>query len=211
MVLSLEIARSFFETFIKEYKYLAIFVSMALESASLPIPSEVIMPFAGILAKEGMLNGVAAFIVSLLGSGTGVMIDYAIGYLIGKDVLYKHLKFFHVTKQSMDSFDEWFNSNGGFAVFVIRLIPVIRGLVSFPAGISRMDIKKFLSYSFAGIFIWNLALMLFGYYLLSENISNLTNIFILLGIFALFLYIIYKIFMNKVISGKKKKHKQSNN
>ncbi|MCL4381113.1 MAG: DedA family protein [Candidatus Marsarchaeota archaeon] len=211
MILSIEMVKSFFEMFIKEYKYLAIFASMALESASLPIPSEVIMPFAGILAKEGMLNGVAAFIASLLGSSTGVMADYAIGYFIGKDVLYRHLKFFHVTKQGMDSFDEWFNSNGGFAVFIIRLIPVVRGLVSFPAGISRMSIRKFFSYSFAGIFIWNLALMLFGYYLLSEDISNLTNMFIVLGIFALFLYIIYKIFLNKVISSKKKKRGRGNN
>ncbi len=205
MIFSIETIKLFFESFIKQYTYIGLFISMTLESASLPIPSEVIMPFAGILAEQGLLNGYIAFIISLFGSLTGVLIDYIIGYFIGKDIFYKHLKFFHITRKKLDLFDEWFNENGEFAVFIVRLIPIIRGLISFPAGFSKMDLKKFILYSFAGIFIWNLLLMMFGFYLLSENISKLTNIFIILSIFALILYIIYKVFITKVMNKKYRK------
>src|SRR5580658_5821718 len=108
-------------TFIKTYGYIAIFVLMGLESSSLPIPSEVVLPLVGFFVAKGTLNFWLALLAAMLGSIVGSAIDYAIGYLIGKDIVYKHLKFFHIKKQSLDNFDRWFEKNGIAAIFLTRL------------------------------------------------------------------------------------------
>ncbi len=199
MIISIQLIRIIIENFIKNYGGIAIFFSMLLESASLPIPSEVIMPFAGILVKEGILkNFIVIFVFSVLGSLIGVLIDYYIAYFIEKDLVYKHLKWFHIKKETINTFNEWFNENGSFAVFFARLIPVVRGLISFPAGFSHMNLKKFVFYSFIGIFIWNLSLMLFGFYFLSQNIAHLYILLIIISLFMLLLYFIYRIFLIKI-------------
>ena len=125
---------AYINSLLSTYGYLGLFGMMALEGASLPIPSEVIVPIAGYLAAKGVFNFYIAALAILAGNMVGVVIDYVIGYFIGKDVVYKHLHLFHINKEKIDAFDSWFNRNGGFAVFVSRMIPVLRGLISFPAG-----------------------------------------------------------------------------
>jgi membrane protein DedA with SNARE-associated domain len=183
---------------IKSYGYFAIFILMAMESSSLPVPSEVILPLAGFFAAQGTLNFTIALIAGILGSIVGSLIDYAIGYYIGKDVVYKHLKFFHIKKESLDRFDVWFKKNGKAAIFFTRLIPIIRTFISFPAGFAKMKLKEFLAYSIAGIVIWDLVLMLFGYYLHSVADNSAVVALAAIGVFAIVLYVVYRVAMKRM-------------
>ncbi|HVC58269.1 MAG TPA: DedA family protein [Candidatus Acidoferrales bacterium] len=173
----------------KIYGYSALFGLMTLESSSIPVPSEVVLPLAGALSASGTFNFGIAFLVSIVASLVGLTIDYGIGYFVGKDVVYKHLQAFRIKKETLDSFDKWFTRNGGAAVFLSRLLPVLRTVMSFPAGFAGMSLKKFYGYSLAGIFIWNLVLMLFGYYLIKINSAVVTLTAI--GVLGVVLYAIY--------------------
>jgi len=184
------------QSLVTSYGYLAIFVLMVLESASLPIPSEIILPLSGYLAAKGSLAFYPAFAVAMLGAIVGMAIDYAIGYYIGKDIIYKHLQLFRIKKRSLDQFDAWFESNGIAAVFLSRLIPEVRALMSFPAGFAKMPLKEFFAYSIAGAAVWNIVLMLFGFYLLAVN--NAVIVMASIGIFAIALYAVYKIAMKRM-------------
>ncbi len=189
------ISYSSLASFVKGYGYLALFLLMAMESASLPIPSEIVLPLAGYLSAQGLLNPnpflamVLSIIVVTIASFVGMEINYFLAYFVGKDIIYRHLSTFRIKKGSLDSFDRWFSSNGAFAVFIARFIPEVRGLVSLVAGFAFMDQKKFILYSIAGMLIWNTILVMFGYYALST--SNLTVIFIEVAAFAIAMYALY--------------------
>lgn len=185
--------------FITLYGYIAIIVLMALESASLPIPSEVILPLAGHAVALGNLNFYLAVAASLIGTVIGITIDYWIAYLLEKKVVYKHLNTFHIKKPMLESFDAWFAKNGAFAVFISRVLPVVRGLISFPAGFAKMSLKDFYIYSLAGSLVWNVALILFGYWALS--IANVQLLFAVVALFAIVLYAIYKIGLKHIRKG----------
>ncbi len=184
------------QSLVANYGYLAIFVLMVLESVSLPVPSEVLLPLSGYLAAKGSLSFWPIFVVVMLGAFVGNAIAYAIGYYIGKDVIYKHLQLFRIKKKTLDQFDKWFESNGFAAVFLSRLVPEVRALMSFPAGFAEMPLKEFFFYSMAGAAIWNLVLMLFGFYLLSADSAVIVMASI--GVFAIALYVIYKVAMKKM-------------
>jgi membrane protein DedA with SNARE-associated domain len=176
-------------SFIASHTYLGVFALMALESASLPIPSEVVLPAIGYLAATGAVNFYLAFAAAVIGSMVGIAIDYYVAYFVGKDVVYRHLQSFHIKKSTLDAFDNWFARNGSFAVFISRLIPIVRGLISFPAGFAQMPQKKFYLYSFLGTAIWDITLMLFGYYALDT--ANITVMFVAVAAFGIVLYAIY--------------------
>ncbi len=178
------------------YGYLAVFGLMLLEGSSLPVPSEVVMPLAGLLAQKGIFNFYIALFAGLMGSIGGLIIDYYIGYFLGKDVVYKHLRLFHIRQESLDNFDEWFTRNGTAAVFISRLIPVLRTFMSFPAGFARMNAKKFFAYSIAGTFIWDVVLMAFGYYFLSA--TNAVYVLFAIAVFAIMVYLIYHMAIRKL-------------
>ncbi len=183
-------------SFIQSQGYFAILVLMTLEGSSLPIPSEIVIPAAGYFAAQGLLNPFIAFAMVLLGSIFGLAIDYGIGFFIGKEVIYRHLRLFRVKKETLEGFDSWFARNGAFAVFVTRFIPEVRALMSFPAGFARMPLKKFFFWSILGNIIWGSALFAFGYYLLSVNSIVLAMAGI--GIFGIVLYLVYRLFMRKM-------------
>ncbi len=187
--------------YIQAYGYAAIFGLMALEGSSLPVPSEVVMPLAGYFAAKGTISFAWALLAGLLGSIVGLAVDYYIAYFVGKDVVYKHLKAFHIKKESLDNFDNWFERNGVAAIFLTRLVPVIRTLVSFPAGFARMNAKKFFGYSILGSLIWDAVLMAFGFYALSAN--DATIVLASTGIFALALYLVYHITTKRMRKSKK--------
>jgi len=182
--------------FIKSYGYAAIFVLMGLESSSLPVPSEVVLPLVGYFAAKGILNFYLALAIAVLGSIVGSLIDYVIGYYIGKDIVYKHLSFFHIKKESLDNFDAWFEKNGVAAIFLTRLVPVVRTFINFPAGFAKMSLKEFLAYSILGMLIWDVVLMVFGFYLLSVN--NAVVVLGSIGVFAIALYVVYKLAMKRM-------------
>jgi len=174
---------------IKSYGYTAVFILMAMESSTLPIPSEVVLPLAGLFAAKGALNVYLVILVSMLGSVVGFSIDYYVGYYLGKDVVYRHLSFFHIKKKDLDEFSEWFDHNGSVAVFITRMVPVLRTVISFPAGFAKMPKKKFFLYSLLGAFIWTVVLVLFGFYFLAVN--NAVFVMEAIGVFAIVLYLIY--------------------
>ncbi len=183
-------------TFIQGYGYIALLILMSLEGTGLPVPSEVVIPAAGYFAAKGALNLWLAFIVVLIGNTIGMAIDYTIGYYLGKKVVYKHLKLFHVSQESLDAFDAWFNRNGAFAVFVSRMLPEIRALMSFPAGFARMGLKKFFFWSILGSAIWDGVLILFGYYLIST--SNFTILAVSIALFIIILYALVKYAIGRI-------------
>ncbi len=184
--------------FVQSYGYIAIFVLMAMESSTLPIPSEVVLPLAGLLAANRLLSFPIAFIAALLGAIVGSMIDYVIGYFIGKDIVYKHLRLFHIKKESLDDFDSWFHKNGNAAVFLTRLVPVVRTVINFPAGFAKMKLRDFLAYSIAGMVIWDLVLMAFGYFFLSTKTNSVVTVLASVGVFAILLYVVYRVAMRQL-------------
>ncbi|MDE1856202.1 MAG: DedA family protein [Candidatus Micrarchaeota archaeon] len=184
-------AYSVVNALLTQYGYYAILLLMTMEYASLPVPSEVILPLIGFFAAKGTFNFFSALAVVLVAGIIGMAIDYFIAYYVGKDVIYKHAARFHISKARLDEFDAWFNRNGAFAVFIARLIPVARGLISLPAGFAMMGKKKFFLYSTAGAFIWDVVLMLFGYYDLASN--SVGVVLSGIAVFAVAIYVIYRL------------------
>lgn len=142
---------------------------MALESANIPIPSEVIMPLSGwLLVREvgwGWGGVVLAGFYGGLGCTLGSLASYALGAWGGRPLLERYGKYVLVTRRDLERGDRWFRRYGDLAVFVARLLPVVRTFVSLPAGISRVPLPRFILYTFAGSFIWSLGLAWGGYYL----------------------------------------------
>jgi membrane protein DedA with SNARE-associated domain len=184
---------------ISQYGYYAIFVMLVLVAA-FPLPSEVVLPAVGYFAARGVINPYLGFASALLGGIVGMSIDYYIAYFLGKEVVYKHLHFFHIKKENLLAFDAWFMRNGPFAVFISRVIPLVRELMNFPAGFAEMPIRKFYLYSISGTIIWDVLLMAFGYYALS--LRNLYAVAAAVVIFAVVLYLIYAYGMRRIRRGK---------
>jgi membrane protein DedA with SNARE-associated domain len=138
---------------------------MALESACMPVPSEIVMPFAGYLVYLGDMNfwlvGLAGTVGCLLGS----LLAYYVGYKIGRPAILKYGKYILISKKHLKKADRYFKKKGEFTVFVSRLLPVVRTFISLPAGIARMDIRKFTLYTFLGCLPWCYALTYIGYWL----------------------------------------------
>jgi membrane protein DedA with SNARE-associated domain len=185
---------------VNAYGYAAVFVLMMMESATLPVPSEVILPLAGLLASKGALNIYLVIAVATVASMIGSVVDYAIGYYLGKEVVYKHLRLFHVKKRTLDNFDAWFAKNGVAAVFFTRFIPVLRTVINFPAGFAKMDLKRFLGYTFVGVLVWDVVLVTFGFYALAAKRASV--ILAAIGVFAIVLYVIYRVAVSRL--GRKK-------
>ncbi len=179
-----------FSDLIQSYSYAAVFVLMLLEGIGFPIPSEVVIPLAGYYAATGALNPALSFLAVFAGSTGGLLIDYFIGYYVEKDVVYKHLHFFRINKHSLAHFDSWFNSNGTFAVFIARLIPEVRALISLPAGFAKMPLGRFMLASVTGTLVWDAVLMWFGYTL--QSVNSVYLLLTAIGVFGMVLYVLYR-------------------
>ena len=154
-------------------------VLMAIESACIPIPSEIIMPLAGwMLIKNQSLPitfNLLAGVFGAIGCTIGSIIAYWVGTKGGRPFLNKYGKYVLITSHDIDKADRWFQKNGDWAIFVGRLIPLIRTFISLPAGIAKMRIGKFLIYTFVGSFIWCTALSFAGY-LLGANWDKIRSV-----------------------------------
>jgi membrane protein DedA with SNARE-associated domain len=138
---------------------------MMLESMVVPVPSEFVMPFAGFLVEQGTLNFYLVILASTLGSITGSLIFYYIGKTGGHRLIEKYGKYVLVDHEDIKKTEEWFNKRGELTVFIARLVPVVRHLISLIAGIGRMNVKKFSFYTIIGAAIWNAILTYLGVYL----------------------------------------------
>ena len=135
--------------------YPGVFLLMLVESCGILMPSEVIMPFSGFLVADGTLNFWLVVLLGGLGNLAGSLLAYWIGWKGGRPLIEKYGKYILISKHDLDIADHWFNKYGELTAFFGRLLPVVRTFISFPAGIAKMDIKKFSIYTFAGAFIWS--------------------------------------------------------
>jgi len=175
---------------VASWSYAGIFLLMLLESSSLPIPSEVILPFAGYLVSQGQLNLWITIFISTLAGIAGSLIDYYIG-MKGTDLLVRQKTtdrlFFR--KGRLDTVRNWFKKYGVAAVFLCRMIPGFRTLISFPAGAVKMPLHKFVEFTGAGCLVWNAILVCTGYYVGSNwrEIAGLSSYLILASLFFIVL------------------------
>lgn len=156
--------------------YLGVAGLMAIESANIPLPSEVIMPFSGYLVSTGTMTLWGVSLAGAVGCTIGSIFSYWLGLIGGRPLVEKYGKYIFVSHRDINRADKWFLRYGDSAIFISRLLPVVRTFISFPAGISKMHFKRFVIYSFVGSFIWSLGLAYIGF-ILGNNWLSLKSIF----------------------------------
>ena len=150
--------------------YFGVAFLMAVESSFIPMPSEIIVPPAAYLASQGSMNIFLVVLAGVLGSLLGAIFNYYLAYYLGRPVIYKlshHrlAKFLFISPEKVERAEKYFLQNATTATFVGRLIPVIRQLVSIPAGFSKMPFGKFIFYTGLGSLIWVSVLAALGYFI----------------------------------------------
>ncbi|HZD60837.1 MAG TPA: DedA family protein [Anaerolineae bacterium] len=158
------------------FGYWAIFGAMFLESACIPIPSEVVMPFSGFASSNGVLSFWTIVVVGTIGQLLGSITTYYIGRSGGRHLVEKYGKYVLISKRDIRKADEWFERRGDATVLFTRMVPVVRTFISLPAGISRMNFAKFVIYSTIGIIPWTLLLTYVGVKM-GENWDRIRDIF----------------------------------
>ena len=162
------------------FGYLGVFLLIAIENVFPPIPSEVILLFGGFMTTFSDMNIVGVIIASTLGSILGAIVLYYVGKILNKERLKKIItskpgKILRLKPEDIDKADNWFDTKGNKTVFFCRFVPIIRSLISIPAGMSEMPMKKFLIYTTAGSLIWNAALTIVGS-IVGENWTSIVDI-----------------------------------
>lgn len=153
---------------VSQLGYAGIVVMMFLESSFFPFPSEVVMVPAGYLAAQGEMNFIAVILCGIIGSILGAWLNYYLAIKLGKPLLHKFGKWLFLTEEKLVKVEKYFSKHGEISTFVGRLLPVIRQYISFPAGLSRMNLAVFSFYTGLGAGIWVTILTIIGY-LVGEN------------------------------------------
>jgi membrane protein DedA with SNARE-associated domain len=145
--------------------YPGIVALMAMESSILPLPSELVMPPAGYWAAKGQMSFPVALACGVLGSVIGALVNYYGAQLIGRPLIQRYGRYVLLTEQSLLRSERFFAQHGEISTLIGRLFPVIRHLISIPAGLHRMSLPKFVLYTAAGASIWCAILTWIGYFL----------------------------------------------
>ena len=161
---------------IRETSYVGIFILMVLESALIPIPSEIIMPFSGFLCYLGTLSLPLVIFVGSLANLVGSLIAYWIGIRYGKEFVIRYGKYILLHEHHLEFAEKLFNDYGEIIILASRMMPAVRTVISLPAGVGKMNLKKFVIYTFIGSIPWNFALTYIGF-LLGENWFTIFEIF----------------------------------
>jgi len=170
---------------------------MAIESCNIPLPSEAVLPFAGLLVSKGVMNFHVAAIFGAIGCVIGSIPSYYLGYFGGRPFVEKYGKYFLVSSKDLQEADEWVNKYGDWAFFLCRMLPVVRTFISLPAGILRARKRIFFTLTFLGSLVWSYVLVFVGVKM-GENIEALKSIWhkfdaiIILACFILGVLYIYK-------------------
>lgn len=178
--------------FINQIGYLGIFLGMFLESTLVPLPSELIMIPAGIAASQGAMNIYIATIVGILGNILGAIFSYYLAASIGRTILFRIGKYFFVKAETIIKIEKFFQRHGPISIFIGRLLPGFRHFISLPAGIAKMNFKRFFFYTSFGSAIWTTILAALGFFigenqqLIEENLHEI--IIASAGICALILF-----------------------
>ncbi len=185
------------------FGYAGVILLMALESSFVPFPSEVVVPPAGYLASLGQMNIFLVILSGISGSILGSLLNYWIAYRFGRDFLLKYSKYFFINTEKFAKFEVFFNTHGEITTFAGRLIPVIRQYISFPAGLVRMDLKKFIFYTGLGAAIWCTVLAYVGYFvgnnidIIKENIDHIMYFIFPALILLVIIYVVVYKYRNK--------------
>jgi len=154
--------------------YLGVFLLMVMESATLPVPSEVVLPLGGYLVWQGRLEFWSTVAIATIGSLVGTMVDYGIGYYLGRPAVIRYGRIVRFSEKRLETTERWFGSHGKSVVLLARFVPLLRTLIAFPAGLVKMDVKRFLAYSAVGILVWDIALVYLGF-LAGQNSTAIAN------------------------------------
>lgn len=184
------------------YGYIGIFFLIMIENLFPPIPSEIILTFGGFMTTTSKMSILGVIIASTLGSVIGAFILYYIGKILNKErlikiVTSKYGKLLRVKPKDIESADKWFDTKGNKTVFYCRFIPIVRSLISIPAGMSEMSIVKFATYTTLGSAIWNTVLVLVGAYagekkdIIIEFIDKFSHVILILLIVSFVIFIIW--------------------
>src|ERR687892_2598576 len=176
-------------SWIAEFGYPAVFFVALLENLFPPIPSEVIFPLVGFVAYHnnlGILHAIAMGLVGAIGSTVGAIVIYYISLKIGKPAILRFGRYVRIGEKGLLEAESWFQKYGVIAVFSGRMAPAVRELISIPAGIGRMNLVKFVLFTFAGSAIWSVTLTLLGYFLgdawrvMANQLSDVLSIVVLI-------------------------------
>lgn len=145
--------------------YPGIFLLMAMESSVIPVPSELVMPPAGYLAQQGKMNIWAAIVCGTVGSLVGAYANYYAAHYLGRPLVLKYGKYVWITEEKFAKVETFFREHGEVSTFIGRLLPVVRHLISLPAGLAGMNHVKFTLYTLLGAGIWVTVLAFIGYFI----------------------------------------------
>lgn len=181
--------------------YLGIFISMAVESSIIPVPSEAILIPAGILILQGKMSFALVFLSALAGSLVGSLICYALALYLGRaavnHLISRYGKFIFLDAKSMKKTDDFFKKHGSITIFTGRLILVVRHLISLPAGFAKMNLFKFCIYTSLGAGVWSLILIGFGYFFGALSPAGKFGMTLLILAIVLLIILIYLICQSK--------------
>ncbi|HEX2969930.1 MAG TPA: DedA family protein [Bacteroidales bacterium] len=179
--------------------YFTIALLMAIESTFLPLPSEIVIPFAAWKAAQGELNVFLVVIFGTIGALCGSLINYTLAYYLGRPLVYSFAesrigRFFLLSREKVQHAEDYFIRNGKTSTFIGRLVPGVRHLISIPAGLAKMRLKDFILFTIAGAGIWNIILAVIGFFLyeIKDQIYAYLDD-VLIGVGVLFVaYLVYK-------------------
>jgi len=199
MVGLIEFGTNLILDWISQYGYMGIILLMALESATLPVPSEIVMPFAGFLVwEQGVMNLPGVILAGTIGCTLGSIAAYAVGYYAGRPVILRYGKYVLLSERHLVQAERWFARYGGKATLIARLLPIIRTVISLPAGISKMKFKPFVLYSFVGSLPWTAMLAYVGFWL-GPNWEDIGSVFrgmdilVVVGAVALIIWYVHAV------------------
>jgi membrane protein DedA with SNARE-associated domain len=164
--------------------YVGVMLAMAIESAMIPLPSELILPYAGFLVSDATqlepLTGAPwnfwiVVVFATIGNTLGSLVAYAIGAFGGRPFLERYGKYLLIRQHEIELADRFFQQHGNATVFIGRLLPIVRTFISFPAGVARMPIVPFIVYSTAGAFLWS-ALLVYAGTILGDNWTEIRHL-----------------------------------
>jgi len=166
--------------------YVGVFVLMTLESMVAPVPSELVMPFAGFLIFMGEFDATAVIAASTLGSIVGSLLSYGMG-MLGEPVVLRYGRYLLLNPHHLEWTKNFFDRHGGKTIFIARFIPVVRHLISIPAGLARMSLGRFILYTLVGATVWNMFLVYLGMRLkenwrLIQQYTHILDYFLVAGL-----------------------------
>lgn len=166
----MEFINTLLDWYMANLNYFTVALLMAIESTFMPLPSEVVVPFAAYKAAQGDLNVFIVVLTGTIGALCGSLINYTLAYFLGRPLVYKFAgskvgRIFLLSKEKVMHAEDYFKRNGRTSTFIGRLVPGIRHLISIPAGLSKMSLRDFMLFTFIGAGLWNIILAVIGYFL----------------------------------------------